>query len=68
MKYLAEMGDDTPAPFSEGSNAVLAQDLVYWVCTVPRLVRIAKLAAYFRQQEMAIQVDMLEEQYGLQPC
>lgn len=58
IDYLAELGEETPAPYSMGTNAVRTADLVYWLCTIPRLNRIAKLAGYFRQQEMAIQVDM----------
>jgi len=58
IDYLAELGEETPAPYSRGTNAVRTADLVYWLCTLPRLIRISKLAGYFRQQEMAIQVDM----------
>jgi hypothetical protein len=58
IDYLAELGEETPAPYSGGTNAVQTADLVYWLCTIPRLNRIIKLAGFFRKQEMAIQVDM----------
>lgn len=44
--------------FGATENPPPPTDFIFWVSTLPRLVRVQKLAAYFRDQEVAIQVNV----------